>query len=97
MFLFGVWLAGGAVLAANLLRNPGFERGNTLFETQQYWPGTVEHIQDAAQARTGKGVIRLVSEPGRGAGVRNRSLSLKKTVEFWTWIDRRLLLCGVLR
>ncbi|NMA40678.1 MAG: SGNH/GDSL hydrolase family protein [Lentisphaerae bacterium] len=66
MFLLGAWLAGSAVLAANLLRNPGFERGNTLFETQQYWPGTVEHIQDAAQARTGKGVIRLVSAPGRG-------------------------------
>ncbi|MGI6355882.1 MAG: SGNH/GDSL hydrolase family protein [Lentisphaerae bacterium] len=66
MFLFGVWLAGGAVLAANLLKNPGFEKGNTLFDTQKYWAGTVEHIQDAAKARTGKGVIRLVSAPGRG-------------------------------
>ncbi|MGI5924876.1 MAG: SGNH/GDSL hydrolase family protein [Lentisphaeria bacterium] len=66
IFLLGAWLTGGAVLAANLLKDPGFEGGNTLFATQTYWAGTVEHIQDAAQARTGKGVIRLVSAPGRG-------------------------------
>ncbi|MDD4537534.1 MAG: GDSL-type esterase/lipase family protein [Lentisphaeria bacterium] len=66
MFLLGAWLAGNVVLAANLLKNPGFEGGNTLFDTQSYWAGTVEHIQDAAQAHTGKGAIRLVSAPGRG-------------------------------
>lgn len=66
VFLLGLWLAGGVVLAANLLKDPGFEKGNTLFDAQEYWAGTVEHIQDAAQAHTGTGAIRLVSAPGRG-------------------------------
>ena len=66
MFLLGVWLAGGVVWAANMLKDPGFEKGNTLFDAQTYWAGAVEHIQDAARAHEGKGVIRLVSAPGRG-------------------------------